>query len=141
MQRIIITGANGAGKNDLASRLHIARPDVPHMSFDAMKLTTEGRERPRNQIDAMLSETVQADAWILDGGPSLLSLVLPRADAVVWLDPPIALRAWRLSSRALKGPSRTRAGQPLSGAQIPVLACYTRVDVDSAFTLWRQGGA
>lgn len=169
MQRIIITGPNGAGKSHLASRFHHARPDVPHVSFDAIKLTTGWQERPRAQIDARLSNVVQTDAWILDGGPSLLQLAVTRADAVIWLDPPLALRAWRLFSRPFKGLGRTRAELPsgnpdrvvpqfhfawrslrrdaifrasiakaLSDVTVPVLACYTRVDVDGAVSLWRK---
>lgn len=168
MDRIIITGAIGVGKTHLARRFSSERPEVPHVSFDAlMKRTTNRTQKPRSDIDTALANVIGTDAWVLDGGPRLLPMALPRAEAVIWLDPPFALRAWRSLSRPLKGWGRPRAELPdappdrlseqlrfackalsrdreyrtviaahLSGAQIPVLCCYNRVDVDSAFDLW-----
>jgi len=40
LNRIIITGANGAGKSHFAAQLGLMRPDVPVVSFDAIKLKT-----------------------------------------------------------------------------------------------------
>ncbi|MBU2991916.1 DNA topology modulation protein FlaR [Octadecabacter sp. 1_MG-2023] len=170
MKRIIITGANGSGKSHFAAQCHGARPDVPLMSFDAIKLTTNWIQRPRSEIDADLVNAIQGESWILEGGPSLLPLALSRADAVVWLDPPIALRAWRLLKRPLKRRGMTRPELPdgnpdylmeqyrfawrslrkdtqfrasiavaLSGITIPLLTVYSRVDADSALSLWAGG--
>ncbi|TBF31537.1 hypothetical protein [Rhizobium ruizarguesonis] len=41
-------------------------------SFDAIKLATNWHRRPQADIDAELLKVVQGDAWILEGGPSLL---------------------------------------------------------------------
>lgn len=112
MKRIIITGANGSGKSHFAARCHAARPDVPLISFDAIKLTTNWVQRPRAEIDAALDRAVAGDAWILEGGPSLLARALPHADAVVWMDVPFAVRAWGLFSRPCKGLGRTRPELP-----------------------------
>jgi len=107
MQRIIITGANGAGKSHLAARM-----GGPVVSFDAMKLTTGWAQRPREEIDADLEEVVAGETWVLDGGPSLLAKALPRAEAVIWLDPPVWLRAWRLLRRPWRHRGRTRPELP-----------------------------
>ncbi|MGM4986493.1 AAA family ATPase [Rhizobium sp. 11_C7_N12_5] len=71
MQRLIVTGPNGAGKSYLAAQLATAR-EVPVISFDAMKLTTNWKQRSRDEINAELRRIVQTDRWVLEGGPSLL---------------------------------------------------------------------
>jgi adenylate kinase family enzyme len=170
MKRVIITGANGSGKSHVAARLKAARPDVLLVSFDAIKLKSDWIQRPKVEIEVDLAKVVAGDVWILEGGPSLLPTALPRADAVIWLDPPFTVRAWRLFTRPLKTRGTTRVELPdgnpdhiaeqyrfawrslrktvafrtgiantLSGADIPVIACYTRVDVDSAVALWIKG--
>lgn len=92
MQRIIITGAHGAGKSHLAARFSAARPDVALVSSDTIKLASGWVERPRSEIDVDLSCIIARDAWIIEGGPSVLPLALARADVVIWLDPPVAVR-------------------------------------------------
>ena len=120
MHKIIITGPNGAGKSHAARRLNRARPDLPVISFDGIKLTTEWAQRPRTEIDAALEDVLQRPAWILEGGPSLLSRALPHADALIWLDPPEYLRAWRLFIRPLKGIGKTRPELPNGNADWPL---------------------
>ncbi|MBB4010176.1 P-loop NTPase family protein [Allorhizobium taibaishanense] len=88
------------------------RPDVPVISFDALKLTSNWKQRPRPEVDALLSMALQAEAWILEGGPSLLPYALQHADAVMWPDPPEWLRAWRLLTRPLRSRGRTRPELP-----------------------------
>ena len=112
MRRIIVTGANGTGKSHTAARLAKVRPGVPVISFDALKLRTDWRQRPRSEIERALIEALRGDSWILEGGPSLLPIGLGRADAVVWLDPPGYVRAWRLVSRPWKHRGRTRPELP-----------------------------
>ncbi|WP_375280133.1 DNA topology modulation protein FlaR [Pseudooctadecabacter sp.] len=112
MQRVIITGANGSGKSTLATRLQTARPDVPLCRFDSFKLTTEWQTRPRAAIDRDLAQQVAAPAWIIEGGPSVLPLALPRADLAISLDPPLPVRAWRLFARPVRHAGRTRPELP-----------------------------
>ncbi len=87
LRKLIITGPNGAGKSHLAARLMATRPAVPVVSFDAMKLTSNWKPRPRSEVDADLSQAIQKDSWILEGGPSLLPHAIRHADSVMWLDP------------------------------------------------------
>ncbi|MCQ2005142.1 DNA topology modulation protein FlaR [Rhizobium sp. NRK18] len=112
MRRLIVTGANGSGKSHLAYRLGRLRPDIPVVSFDAIKLERDWRVRPRNVVFAELARMVATDAWILEGGPSLLLHALTRADAVIWLDPPVMLRAWRLIVRPWRNFGKTRPELP-----------------------------
>lgn len=108
LEKIIITGANGVGKSHFASRLASARPEVPVIAFDAIKLRSGWQQRPRSETERILGEVIRKPAWILEGGPSLLRLAADRADALVWLDPPEYIRAWQLAVRPWKFLGRTR---------------------------------
>ncbi len=120
VQRLIVTGANGAGKSHVAARLSAERPDIPLVSFDSIKLLEGWRQRPRPEIDAKLSRVVAGEAWILEGGPSLLRQALPRAQAVLWLDPPEVARAWRLMIRPWRTLGRTRPELPEGNPDWPL---------------------
>ena len=120
MQRVIVTGANGAGKSHVAARLGENRPDVPVVSFDAIKLTSGWTQRPRAEIDAALARVIEAEAWILEGGPSLLSQALAKAESVIWLDPPELVRAWRLIVRPWRNLGRTRPELPPGNTDWPI---------------------
>jgi len=67
--------------------------------FDAIKLKEDWQQRPRDEIDAALASALETQAWILEGGPSLLAQAIEKADALVWLDPPEYVRAWQLAKR------------------------------------------
>ena len=110
--RLIVTGANGAGKSHLAARLGALRPDIPVISFDALKLKRNWAQRPRADIETDLKQAIAGKAWILEGGPSLLPLALEHADAVIWLDPPERLRAWHLLARPWRNLGKTRPELP-----------------------------
>lgn len=110
--RLIITGPNGAGKSHLAAQCSAARPDAPLISYDALRLTSNWQKKPQSEASAALSNAVLQDSWILEGGPSLLQIALPRADAVIWLDPPRLTRAARLFLRPLKSRGHTRPELP-----------------------------
>ncbi|WP_299613640.1 DNA topology modulation protein FlaR [uncultured Tateyamaria sp.] len=119
MKKIIITGANGVGKSHFAKRLALVRPDVPVVSFDAIKLRTGWRKRPRFETDAALASKLEQDAWILEGGPSLLAQAVAKADALVWLDPPEHVRGWQLATRPWKHCGRTRPELPPGNVDWP----------------------
>ena len=112
MHRIVVTGPNGAGKTTFARRLAADRPDLPLIHFDALKLTTAWKQRDRAEIEARLGAVVETPGWILEGGPSLLPRAMPQADALVWLDPPLLVRALRLARRPWGGLGRTRPELP-----------------------------
>ncbi len=120
VRRVILTGANGTGKSYVASRFHNARPEIPVISFDAIKLTREWQQRPRSEINHELARIVAMDAWILEGGPSLLFQALPRAEVVIWLDPPELTRAWRLAIRPWRNLGKTRAELPAGNSDWPI---------------------
>ncbi|MFS8185061.1 DNA topology modulation protein FlaR [Pseudovibrio denitrificans] len=120
MRKLIVTGANGAGKSFVAARLSAVRPEIPLISFDKIKLTSDWQQRPRAEIEQDLEQVIAKEAWILEGGPSLLAHALPKADAVIWLDPPVILRAWRLLVRPWQNRGKTRAELPDGNFDWPV---------------------
>ncbi len=67
-----------------------------------------------------LSQIVASDAWILEGGPSLLSYALPKAEAVIWLDPPELVRVWRLIIRPWRNFGKTRPELPPDNVDWPL---------------------
>jgi len=120
MKRLIVTGANGSGKSTLAATLHRIRPDIPLFSFDAIKLARNWQQKCPEVIEEALAEVLAKDAWILEGGPSLLESATPRANAVLWLDPPEALRLWRLVRRPLRNAGWTRPELPEGNIDWPL---------------------
>ena len=119
MNRLIVTGTNGVGKSHLSARLSAAR-SIPVVSFDAIKLKTSWRQRSRPEIDTALAAELERPAWILEGGPSLLEQALPKADGLVWLDPPEHIRAWRLAVRPWKHYGKTRNELPAGNIDWPL---------------------
>jgi adenylate kinase family enzyme len=119
LKKIIFTGANGVGKSHFASKLALARPDVPIISFDTIKLRTDCKQRPRSEIDATLAKELGKETWILEGGPSLLFQAVDEADALVWLDPPEHIRAWQLATRPWKFFGKTRPDLPSGNVDWP----------------------
>ena len=120
MKKVIVTGANGTGKSHFAARLAIARADLPLISYDAIRLGKDWTKRPQTEIEAALSNSLKTDAWIIEGGPSLLSHALAAAEGVVWLDPPEILRAWRLVIRPWRNLGRTRPELPNGNVDWPL---------------------
>lgn len=120
MNRLIITGANGSGKSHLAARLAELRPNVPIISFDVIKLQTGWQQRPRSEITSSLHQAIKGNAWILEGGPSLLPHAIAKADGLVWLDPSELVRAWRLAIRPWRFLGRTRPELPSGNIDWPL---------------------
>ncbi len=63
---------------------------------------------------------LKRDAWILEGGPSLLPHAIAKADALVWLDPPEFIRAWRLAKRPWQFLGKTRPELPSGNIDWPI---------------------
>ena len=120
VKRLIITGSNGTGKSHTAQRIARALPDLPLVSYDALRLTRDWVKRSASDIDEAVAAAVAEDAWILEGGPGLLRHALVRSHGVIWLDPPDAVRAWRLALRPWKTLGRSRAEVPEGNVDWPL---------------------
>lgn len=117
-RRILVTGANGAGKTVMAQALATART-LPLFHNDAFALTTDWQHRPLDQIDEAREAVAATEMWIIDGGPSIVlrGATLARADLVIWLDIPRGLRMWRILRRTLHHRGQTRAELPAGNAE------------------------
>lgn len=120
LTRLIITGANGSGKTRVAAQLSECRPDLEVISYDALRLTRNWVKRPKNETQQALQSVLKGDAWILEGGPSLLSPALPRCQCVIWLDPLTLTRAVRLLLRPWKSFGQVRDGLPSGNVDWPL---------------------
>lgn len=120
LRRIIVTGANGVGKSHFARRIASVRPDLPVISFDAVKLKTNWEQRTPAEITANLAKEIAKPRWILEGGPSLLPRAINEADALIWLDPPEYVRTWQLFIRPLKFAGTTRPELPAGNVDRPL---------------------
>ena len=60
---------------------------------------------PIDLFKERVARAVEGDAWVIDGnygGRGARDLVLPRADTVIWLDPPLRVIFSRLFERAVR---------------------------------------
>ncbi len=68
---------------------------------------------PEDLFKERVARAIEGDAWVIDGnyaGRGARDLVWPRADTVIWLDPPISVIFARLLKRAVR---RIRSGEEL----------------------------
>jgi len=117
--RVVVVGANGAGKTWFAQALG-ARVGAPVIHKDAFALMTDWHQRPGADVKADVLHAVASERWVLEGGPSILSKpILAHATLVVWLDIPTPLRAWRVFYRSLRYLGRTRPEHPAGNRDWP----------------------
>ncbi|MEL6744715.1 MAG: DNA topology modulation protein FlaR, partial [Pseudomonadota bacterium] len=120
ISRVIITGANGAGKSWFAGTLAARRQDIKIISYDAVRLTQNWVKRPDEAVAQTMSDITGRDHWVVEGGPSLLYHALDRAQGVVWLDPYPWTRAGRLARRPWLNLGRTRSELPDGNVDWPI---------------------
>lgn len=109
MQRIMIIGAPGSGKST-AAQLIGARLDLPvyHIDRDVNWLPN-WQERPLEGRIKKAEEIAARDRWVFEGSFSrTYATRLARADMLIWLDTPLALRLFRVTRRALSSLGQTR---------------------------------
>lgn len=108
MDRIMIVGQCGAGKSTLARALG-ERTNLPVIHIDRIHWQPGWVERSKAEKTRLCHEAEARSHWIFEGGHSVTwPSRLARADMVVWLDRPVALRLWRVIRRAVTGLGRTR---------------------------------
>jgi adenylate kinase family enzyme len=108
MRRVEVVGPSCSGKTTTARRL-AALLGVPYIELDALHHDAGWTEAPAEVLQERVRAALDAapDGWVVDGTyfGKLGSLVLDRADTIVWLDIPFrtAIRRvlWRTLSRAV----------------------------------------
>jgi adenylate kinase family enzyme len=109
MRRVEVVGPSCSGKTTTARRL-AAVLGVPYIELDALHHDAGWTEAPAEVLQERVRAALDAapDGWVVDGTyfGKLGSLVLDRADTIVWLDIPFrtAIRRvlWRTLSRAVR---------------------------------------
>ena len=99
MRRVVVCGETSAGKTTF-SRALAERLQVPVIELDALFWGPGWAPTPRDEFRERVSMVAAGDAWVIDGNySSARDLVWPRADTIVWLDPPFRVLLWRLFLR------------------------------------------
>ncbi|HEY8573822.1 AAA family ATPase [Phenylobacterium sp.] len=101
--RIMVVGTSGSGKTTMARRLSRAL-GVPHVELDAINwqpgwvALTDGDEA---EFVRRVAAATAGEAWVTDGSyTQTWPVLLPRAEAVVWLDYPRRLIMRRVIQRS-----------------------------------------
>lgn len=114
MRRVVILGAGGSGKSELARAIG-ERTGLPVVHLDVLFYLDDWKPAPRAEAVARLAARVDEESWIIDG--NFLSTVdedgrVRRADTVIFLDLPRILSLTRVLWRWLRDRNRRRADLP-----------------------------
>lgn len=105
--RISIQGISGSGKTTFGRELE-RRLGIPHLETDALVHGPNWSEASDAALRAHLIEFTAGDRWVVDSDyrRKVGTLVLERADTVVWLDLPLHVclrRLWRRTHLRIEG--------------------------------------
>ncbi|MCB1115704.1 MAG: adenylate kinase [Chlamydiia bacterium] len=102
MKRIVIIGNPGSGKSTLGR--HLAQKlGYPLADLDDLYWLPNWTERPKDQLTSLIEAATSADSWIICGNSSTYRhLMWPKADTIIWLDPPLPVLLWRVIKRTVK---------------------------------------
>jgi adenylate kinase family enzyme len=105
--RFNVAGISGSGKTT-TSRAIAGRLGLPHVELDALYHGPNWSEPTTEEFKQHILDAVDGlDAWVVDGNYQgrIGSLVLERADTLVWLDLPLRIclrRIWRRTWRRIR---------------------------------------
>jgi adenylate kinase family enzyme len=103
-RRISVAGDSGSGKTTV-SRGIAARLGLTHVELDDLFHGPNWSEPPKEEFRRGVAETLDGlDGWVADGNytGSLGSVVLERAELLVWLDLPLRVCLRRIWTRTLR---------------------------------------
>ena len=121
MERVLVMGGNGAGKTTFSLQL-ADNTGLPVTHLDRLSWTGHWEERPREEFDALLLETLRTPRWIIDGNYGrTMELRLQYCDTVFLLDYPLEV--------CLAG-ARARIG--IKREEIP----WVEEELDETFRQW-----
>jgi adenylate kinase family enzyme len=112
MQRVVVLGAGGAGKTELAHTI-ARRAGLPIVHLDLLFWRPGWELAPREEARAALDAAVAAERWIIDGNfLSAGDARFERADTVVFLDLPRTTCIARVLRRAVRDRGSGRPDLP-----------------------------
>lgn len=102
MRRIHVVGTSGSGKTTLARQI-AERLDIPHVELDALHWEPNWTPADKAVLRARVTGALAGGAWVVDGNYSALhDLTLARADTLIWLDYPLPVVLWRVTTRTMR---------------------------------------
>ena len=104
MQRISVIGSSGSGKTTVARAL-AQRLDLPYLELDSVFHLPGWQPRPDEDFREIVRQFVAGERWVVDGNYTshgVADVVWPRADTVVWMDPPRRVVMRRVIGRTLR---------------------------------------
>ena len=112
MKRIMIVGQPGSGKSTLAQSVGRIT-GLPVVHIDHIHWQSGWVARTHAEKTRLCLEVEARDAWIFEGGHSATwANRLGRADMLIWLDLPVALRFWRVLVRTIIWHGQSRPDLP-----------------------------
>ena len=97
--RIVLIGVTSSGKSTLAEQL-AKQFNLNYIELDALHWEPNWQEAPLEVFRARVEIAMQAGKWIVAGNNSIVrDLVLPKAEAVIWLDYSLLTVLWQLTRR------------------------------------------
>jgi adenylate kinase family enzyme len=111
-QRVAVRGGTGSGKSTVAREI-ARRLGLPYVELDALHHGPGWREATAEELRASVEEALDdTRGWVVDGNydSKLGTLILDRAELIVWLDLPVRVKFPRLVRRTLR---RARTGEEL----------------------------
>jgi adenylate kinase family enzyme len=102
VHRVNVLGVSGSGKSTVGRAL-AARLAVPYVELDELHHGPNWTEATAEELRGKVEPIAAQSGWVIDGSyrAKLGSLVLERADTVVWLDLPIRVWLSRLARRTI----------------------------------------
>ena len=101
MRRVLVVGVTNAGKTTMARRL-AARIGVPHVELDALFWEPGWTEATNAAFRERVVAATSGDGWVACGNyKRSQDLLWPRADTMVWLDPPLRVARRRAVLRTI----------------------------------------
>lgn len=136
VRRVLVAGSSGAGKTTTA-RVLAARRGLPHTELDA--LWHGPGWVPRAGFAADVDALLATDRWVTEYQYRPVKAdLLAAADAVVWLDHPFPLVAWRLLRRSVL---RALTRRPLYNGNVERVRTWVRASHPVRVVLSRRFGA
>lgn len=101
-QRIVIIGTSCSGKSTLARAL-ANQLRVPHVELDALYWRPNWTPAPTEEFRGLVAKAAAAAAWVADGNYlKARDILWGRATALVWLNYPFPVVAFRALRRTLR---------------------------------------